>query len=94
MDGILALARDGAVILGFLVVASTVVIGVGKFLIFEPLRREIKDATRQIQPTANGGLSLPDVAKKLDIIDSWRAQTDVKLDLMLELLRGERNSRV
>jgi hypothetical protein len=72
--------------LGATIALSTVLGGLGKFLIFDPLRREIREATRPIQPTANGGLSLPDVAKKLDAMEEWRQHTDQKLDLMIELL--------
>lgn len=88
-----SLAGDAGKVLGSVIALGTVLGAVGKFLIFEPLRREIKDATRPIQPTANGGLSLPDVAKKLDLFDSWKIQTDTKLDLMIEMLRGDRDSR-
>lgn len=73
-------------VLGAMIALSTVLAGLGKFLIFDPLRREIREATRPIQPTANGGLSLPDVAKKLDAMDQWRHHTDQKLDLVIELL--------
>lgn len=70
-------------ILGLAAVAS----GVGKFLIFEPLRREIKESTRQIQIDSNGGLSLPDVAKKLDKVEKRQQEVDSKIDLIVELLR-------
>lgn len=70
-------------ILGIAAVAS----GVGKYLIFDPLRREIKEATRQIQPESNGGLSLPDVAKKLDKVEKRQQEVDSKIDLIVELLR-------
>jgi len=60
---------------------------VGKFLIFDPIRREIKEATRPIHPLSNGGLSLPDVAKKLDKVEQRQQEVDTKIDLIVELLR-------
>ena len=41
----------------------------GKFFIVNPLRRFIKEQTRPIQPDANGGKSLADVAVKLAAIE-------------------------
>jgi hypothetical protein len=74
-------------LIGFILGVAAVLSGVGKFLIFNPLRREIKDATRQIQIDSNGGLSLPDVAKKLDVVEKRQRDTESKIDLIVELLR-------
>jgi hypothetical protein len=74
-------------LIGFIIGLAAIASGVGKFLIFNPLRREIKDATRQIQIDSNGGLSLPDVAKKLDVVEKRQRDTESKIDLIVELLR-------
>ena len=55
--------------------------------IVEGLRREIKEATRPIHPSSNGGLSLPDVARKLDKLEARQDHTDSQLDLVISLLR-------
>ena len=73
-------------VLGFILVLVTAIGGLGRFFIFNPLRREIKDATRQIQKDANGGLSLPDVARKLDKMERRQDDVEVKIDLILTLL--------
>ena len=78
---------DANNVLGFILGVSAIVSGVGKFLIFNPLRREIKEATRQIQIDSNGGLSLPDVAKKLNVVEKRQKDVESKIDLIVELLR-------
>lgn len=78
---------DANNVIGFILGVAAIVSGVGKFLIFDPLRKEIKEATKQIQIDSNGGLSLPDVAKKLDIVEKRQRDTDSKIDLIVELLR-------
>jgi hypothetical protein len=42
------------------------VYGSFRFFVLRPLDARIKDATKQIQPGANGGQSLTDVNKKVD----------------------------
>ena len=61
---------DLAAVLGFLALLVGSVIGLFRWTrkqlrdeIREVVKCEIDKATAQIQPTANGGLSLPDVAK-------------------------------
>lgn len=78
---------DANNVIGFILGVAAVASGVGKFLIFNPLRREIKDATRQIQIDSNGGLSLPDVAKKLNVVEERQKNVESKIDLIVELLR-------
>ena len=78
---------DANTIVGLIIGIATVAAGIGKFLIFNPLRREIKEATKQIQIDSNGGLSLPDVAKKLDVVEKRQRDTESKIDLIVELLR-------
>lgn len=46
------------------------VVGVlGKVLILNPLKHFIREQTYPIQPTANGGRSLPDIAAAVDRIE-------------------------
>lgn len=54
---------------------STVSLGLGiavvlgKWLIVIPLKSFIKEQTYPIQPTSNGGRSLPDIARTVDRIE-------------------------
>lgn len=55
----------------------------GRFLIVRPLKAYIETMTHPIQPDANGGKSLADVATKLGVIetkidnlDSWLTKVD------------------
>lgn len=81
------LVGQASEVIGFILLLVTALGGLGRFLIFNPLRREIKEATRQIQIDSNGGLSLPDVARKLDKLEERQDNTDSKLDLVISLLR-------
>ena len=74
-------------VLGIIIGLVTALTGLGRFFIFNPLRREIKEATRPIHPLSNGGLSLPDVARKLDKLEERQDHTDAQLDLVISLLR-------
>jgi hypothetical protein len=74
-------------VLGIIIALVTALTGLGRFFIFNPLRREIKEATRPIHPLSNGGLSLPDVARKLDKLELRQDHTDSQLDLVISLLR-------
>ena len=74
-------------VLGIIIALVTTLTGLGRYFIFNPLRREIKEATRPIHPSSNGGLSLPDVARKLDKLESRQDHTDAQLDLVISLLR-------
>jgi hypothetical protein len=56
----------------------------GKILIVTPLKAYIKEQTHPIQPTANGGRSLPDVAKAVDRIEK-RLDEHITLHLKDEL---------
>lgn len=84
---LLNLVGQASQVIGFILLLVTAIGGLGRFLIFNPLRREIKEATRQIQIDSNGGLSLPDVARKLDKLEERQDNTDSKLDLVISLLR-------
>jgi len=57
---------DAAALLGFLVLIVGTIVGLLKWtasLVRNIVREELEAFTRPIQPTANGGLSLPDVAR-------------------------------
>lgn len=56
---------------------GAVVWAVFRFAVLRPLDRRIVDATKQIQPEANGGLSLSDAHKKIDrLTDSVERLSD------------------
>jgi hypothetical protein len=57
---------------------------IGKWLIVNPLKSYIKELTHPIQPTANGGRSLPDVARAVDRIEK-RLDEHITLHLKDEL---------
>lgn len=57
---------DAAALLGFLVLIVGTIVGLTRWLaslVRKIVREEISAYTRPIQPEANGGLSLPDVAR-------------------------------
>lgn len=83
----MSLLSNAAEILGFVVLVVSSLAGLGKFFIFNPLRSEIKQATYPISPVANGGLSLPDVARKLNGMEQRQNDTDAKIDLIIEILK-------
>jgi hypothetical protein len=56
----------------------------GKLLIVTPIKNYIKDQTYPIQPTANGGRSLPDIARTVDRIEK-RLDEHITLHLKDEL---------
>jgi hypothetical protein len=56
----------------------------GKWLVVNPLKAYIKEQTYPIQPTANGGRSLPDVARAVDRIEK-RLDEHITLHLKDEL---------
>jgi len=63
---------DLAIILGFAVAVISAATGLSRWWLRQ-LRRtihdEIEEYTQPIQPTANGGLSLPDVARKVEKLE-------------------------
>jgi hypothetical protein len=68
-------------------IAGTVILilGIlGKILIVNPLKHYIKEQTGPIQPTANGGRSLPDIARTVDRIER-RLDEHITLHLKDEL---------
>ena len=57
-------------LVGVIVGCLTILTTLGKWLIVAPLKRYIDVMTHPIQPNANGGKSLPDVASKLAAIET------------------------
>ena len=56
----------------------------GKWFIVKPLKHFIKEQTYPIQPTSNGGRSLPDIARTVDRIEK-RLDEHITLHLKDEL---------
>jgi len=56
----------------------------GKLFIVTPIKNYIKEQTHPIQPTANGGRSLPDIARTVDRIEK-RLDEHITLHLKDEL---------
>ena len=80
------MAQTVAQWVGIAVGGLTVVTTLGRWFIVSPLKRFIKDQTHPIQPDANGGKSLPDVAvtlarveTKIDNVESWLTKVDARL---------------
>jgi hypothetical protein len=61
-----------------------IIAALGKWLIVKPLQTFIKEQTYPIQPTANGGRSLPDIARAVDRIEK-RLDEHITLHLKDEL---------
>ena len=57
---------------------------IGKWIIVTPLKSYIKELTHPIQPSANGGRSLPDIARTVDRIEK-RLDEHITLHLKDEL---------
>jgi hypothetical protein len=53
------------------------------------IREEVQEFTKPIQPTANGGLSLPDVARRVDSVEAaiceLKDMTSDNKDLLVKL---------
>jgi hypothetical protein len=64
--------------------ALGIIAALGKWLIVNPLKNFIKDQTYPIQPTANGGRSLPDIARTVDRIEQ-RLDEHINLHLKDEV---------
>jgi hypothetical protein len=56
----------------------------GKLFIVTPIKNYIKEQTHPIQPTANGGRSLPDIARTVDRIEK-RLDEHINLHLKDEV---------
>lgn len=68
---------DATAVLVFIITLTGIIRGVTKWwmkLMRKMMREEITIATAPIQPGANGGLSLPDVARKVNEIENTLIQ--------------------
>lgn len=61
--------QDIASIVGIIATLTTIITVIGKWLIVTPLKNFIREQTYPIQPTANGGRSLADVAHTVNRIE-------------------------
>lgn len=64
---------DMAIILGFALTVVGAATGLSRWWMKQLKRTihdEVEDFTKPIQPTANGGLSLPDVARKVEKLEN------------------------
>jgi hypothetical protein len=84
---------DVSAILFFLITLATVFMGVSKYWmkkLKQVISHEITTATAPIQPNANGGLSLPDVARRLEkvetVLDEVQLQNLETRDIILQVL--------
>lgn len=53
------------------------------------IAEEIRAATYAIHPDANGGLSLPDVARKTEKISQELSEVKAQVDLLVDLYKKE-----
>jgi hypothetical protein len=75
---------DLSALLGLIALASGMVFGVTRWwmkMMKSMMREEISLATAPIQPEANGGLSLPDVARRTERLEQ---QMDIILDNQMD----------
>ena len=84
---------DLSTILFFLIGLVTAGVGVIRWWMRQfkkIIKEEITQATLPIQPTANGGLSLPDVARKVDclekVLDEVKKENLETRDIILQVL--------
>lgn len=61
-----------------------IIAALGKFLIVTPIKNYIKEQTYPIQPMANGGRSLPDIARSVNRIEQ-RLDEHINLHLKDEV---------
>lgn len=58
--------------------------------IHEMIRDEVREFTKPIQPNANGGLSLPDISRKVDTLDvtlsEMKKTSDETRDMLTKLI--------
>lgn len=73
---------DVSALLGLLVLAGGTLVGITRWwlkLMRKMMKEEIAVATAPIHPNANGGLSLPDVARKTDKLESHLCSLEDKV---------------
>jgi len=89
--------QDKAAIVGIISTCFSLAIVLGKWLIVIPLKNFIQEHTYPIQPNANGGKSLPDIARTvveikatLDGMNYQLHKVEDRLDKHIELhVKGE-----
>jgi predicted ATP-grasp superfamily ATP-dependent carboligase len=89
--------QDTSALIGIISASITTIIILGKWLVVIPLKSFIVEHTYPIQPTANGGKSLPDVAKaaiaiqvSLDGLNHQVERIERRLDTHIEQhVKGE-----
>lgn len=74
-------AKEVLVFISIAVGAITIIASIGRVLILNPLKAFIKEQTYPIQPTANGGRSLADVARTVNRIEK---QLDEHINLHIK----------
>lgn len=62
--------NDISTVVSIIVGTLTAVSTLGRWFIYKPIVRLIDERTRPVQPTSNGGLSLPDVARSVARIET------------------------
>lgn len=90
-DGVLDVG-DLAIILGFIVAVVGAATGLSRWWMRQlkkVIHEEVEEFTAPIQPTANGGLSLPDVSRKVDKLED--TIENVKVDLKEDTVRLEKS---
>ena len=83
---------DMAIILGFILTVVGAATGFSRWWLKQlrkTIHEEVEEYTQPIQPTANGGLSLPDVARKVEKLES--TVENVKIDLKEDTVRLEKS---
>jgi hypothetical protein len=86
---------DMAIILGFAVSVVASATGLSRWWLRQlrkTIHDEIEEYTKPIQPTANGGLSLPDVARKVEKMEfsvNRLIEDNGKIEKSIESLKNE-----
>jgi hypothetical protein len=83
---------DMAIIFGFLLTVLGAATGFSRWWLKQlrkTIHEEVEEYTKPIQPHANGGLSLPDVARKVEKLEN--TVENVKIDLKEDTVRLEKS---